>query len=140
MGPTSADLKMNFVMFTSAHPEIAGTPELEQAFGQVLGNNVASWATSTERLNQALAIAKAQVSESTLEARIEAARRDERERLTRNSALTQPAAQATAPIKTSSITSVRDAEAFMASHTQAEINERRDELESVLGLELGPRK
>lgn len=133
--------RMNLTMFTARHTQdIPAGSELDQEIGKVIAEDPTFWTSSPVHLERALKLAKSNLAESSIEERIEQARREERERLTRKSSLQSPANQSSSQSSGNSITTVAQAEAFYNTATKAEIAEKRDVLERILGIEIGPTK
>lgn len=130
------DPKTAMLEFRVMHRDFEDGSDLDNEMGKIVAEDPYFWAG---RLDQAYRIAKANLSGSDVESQIEQARREERERLTRKSALAQPSAQATTQPQSTAIRTAADAERFMATASKEEIAERRTDLEAALGLELGPR-
>jgi len=131
-----ADPKTAMLEFRVMHKDFEDGSELDREMGNIVAEDPYFWAG---RLDQAYRIAKANLSGSDVETRIEQARREERDRLTRKSVLAQPSAQATVAPQTTAIRTAAEAERFMNTASKEQIAERRTELEAALGLELGPR-
>lgn len=133
--------QMNLVMFRSSHAlDIPAGSDLDQEIGKVISEDVSFWTSSPVHLERALKLAKANLAESSIDERIEQARREERDRLTRKSSLQSPANQSSSQSSGNSITTVAQAENFLNTASKAEIAENRDKLERILGVELGPTK
>lgn len=90
------DLKIAMLDFQMNHKDYEQGSDLDMEMGKLVGENPTFWMNN---LDQAYRIAKSSLSESGFEARLEEAkeeaRREERERLTAKSKLSQPAQQAT---------------------------------------------
>ena len=136
---TQTDTKMAMLEFRVEHPDYQQGSALDMEMGKVVAENPLFWA---DHLDQAYKIAKANMSGSDVESRIEKARSEEREKLARKSTLSQPSSQATAQTQADVIRTPQMAESFMNNKkiTTEEYNRRLPELESVLGVELRPRK
>lgn len=130
------DTDLAMLKFQVNHKDYEVGSALDEAMGEVVAQDPVFWAN---RLDQAYNIAKANLSSSDVESRIEAARREERERLTRKSSLSQPQSQATAPTQGKGFRNAADAESFMNTASKDEFNARIPEMEAALGLELRPK-
>lgn len=130
------DTDLAMLKFQVNHKDYEVGSQLDEAMGEIVAENPLFWAT---HLDDAYNMAKAKLSSSDVESRIEQARREERERLTRKSSLSQPQSQATAPTQGKGFRNAADAESFMNTASKDEFNARIPEMEAALGLELRPK-
>ena len=127
------DTDREMLKFQVNHKDYERDSPLDEAMGEIVAENPLFWAS---HLDDAYNMAKAKLSSSDVESRIEQARREERERLTRKSTLSQAQAQATAPTQGKGFRNAADAESFMNTASKDEYNARIPEMEAALGLEL----
>jgi hypothetical protein len=130
------DTDLAMLKFQVNHKDYEVDSPLDEALGEVVAEDPLFWAS---RLDQAYRIAKANLSSGDVETRIEQARREERERLTRKTSLSQPQSQATAPTQGKGFRNAADAENFMNTASKDDFNARIPEMEAALGLELRPK-
>lgn len=133
----TVDPSIELLKFQVNHKDYEQGSDLDQEMGKVVAGDPLFWAT---RLDQAYKIAKANLAGSDTEARIEQARKEERERLTQKSALSRPAAQPTQQTATTSFRNATEAENFLNTASKDEYNAKLPELQAALGIELRPRK
>lgn len=130
------DTDREMLKFQVNHKDYERDSPLDEAMGEIVAENPLFWAS---HLDDAYNMAKAKLSSGDVEARIEQARREERERLTRKSSLSQAQSQATAPTQGKGFRNANDAESFMNTASKDEYNARIPEMEAALGLELRPK-
>jgi hypothetical protein len=130
------DLKIAMLDFKISHPDYVAGSELDNALGELVGQRPDFWLNN---LDQAYEITKSKMDSGSFEARLEAAkeeaRREERERLTAKSKLSQPAQQSTSGkknVQDFSKLTPENLDAFVAQANTAEYAKRRNEVNAVL--------
>lgn len=129
------DLKIAMLEFRQNHPDYQSGSDLDNELGKVVGENPVFWMNN---LDQAYRIAKTNLDSSSFADRLEAAkeeaRKEERERLAKQSKTSQPAPQATGKSAKQDFSKLtpQNIDAWLAQVNNAEYAKRINEVNAVL--------